>query len=71
MRGPAHSAGRVRRRATGLAVAVALVLILACGCSQVGPPSADAAYGAHIDTNTPQGLRARQTMDMEIGRAHV
>ena len=64
MRGPAHSAGRVRRRATGLAVAVALVLILACGCSQVGPPSADAAYGAHIDTNTPQGLRARQTMDM-------
>jgi beta-lactamase class A len=25
---------------------------------------ADAAYGAHIDTNTPQGLRAKQTMDM-------
>jgi beta-lactamase class A len=66
LRGPAptHSAGRVRRRATGLAVAVALVVTLACGCSKVGPPSADAAYGAHIDTNTPQGLRAKQTMDM-------
>ena len=25
---------------------------------------ADAAYGVHIDTNTPQGLRAKQTMDM-------
>jgi beta-lactamase class A len=25
---------------------------------------ADAAYGARIDTNTPQGLRAKQTMDM-------
>src|SRR6185295_8627384 len=56
--------GRVRRRATGLAVAVALVVTLACGCTQVGPPPADAAYGAHIDTNTPQGLRARQTLDM-------
>ena len=27
-------------------------------------PAADAAYGIHIDTNTPQGLRAKQTMDM-------
>ncbi len=25
---------------------------------------ADAAYGVRIDTNTPQGLRARQTLDM-------
>ena len=25
---------------------------------------ADAAYGVPIDTNTPQGLRAKQTMDM-------
>ena len=25
---------------------------------------AEAAYGVHIDTNTPQGLRAKQTMDM-------
>jgi beta-lactamase class A len=28
------------------------------------PAPADAAYGVHIDTNTPQGLRAKQTMDM-------
>jgi beta-lactamase class A len=44
---------------------VALVVALACGCANTGPaPVADAAYGARIDTNTPQGLRARQTMDM-------
>jgi beta-lactamase class A len=44
---------------------VALVVALACGCANTGPvPAADAAYGIHIDTNTPQGLRAKQTMDM-------
>jgi beta-lactamase class A len=44
---------------------VALVVALACGCANTGPaPVADAAYGVRIDTNTPQGLRARQTMDM-------
>jgi beta-lactamase class A len=49
----------------GLTVAVALVVALACGCAHTGPARpADAAYGAHIDTNTPQGLRAKQTMDM-------
>jgi beta-lactamase class A len=44
---------------------VVLVVALACGCANTGPtPVADAAYGVHIDTNTPQGLRAKQTMDM-------
>ncbi|HEY0581737.1 MAG TPA: Cpe/LpqF family protein, partial [Chloroflexota bacterium] len=37
---------------------------MACGCAHTGPAPADAAYGLHIDTNTPQGLRAKQTMDM-------
>jgi beta-lactamase class A len=37
---------------------------VACGCDHTGPAPADAAYGLHIDTNTPQGMRAKQTMDM-------
>jgi len=46
-------------------VAVALVVTLACGCAHAGPAPAEAAtYGARIDTNTPQGLRAKQTLDM-------
>lgn len=46
-------------------VAVALVVTLACGCAHAGPaPAEAAAYGAHVDTNTPQGLRAKQTLDM-------
>src|SRR6476660_522033 len=62
---PTRNAGRALRSAAGLTVAVALVVALACGCANAGPaPVADAAYGVHIDTNTPQGLRAKQTMDM-------
>jgi len=62
---PTRSAGRARHRAAGLTVAVTLVVALACGCANTGSaPVADAAYGVHIDTNTPQGLRAKQTMDM-------
>jgi beta-lactamase class A len=45
-----------------LTTAVALVAALACGCADTGP--AQAAHGVHIDTNTPQGLRAKQTADM-------
>ncbi len=46
-------------------MACALVVALACGCANSGPAApAEAAYGAHIDTNTPQGLRAKQTVDM-------
>ncbi|MCW2555209.1 MAG: beta-lactamase class [Mycobacterium sp.] len=53
------------RRATALGVAVTVVAALACGCANSGPAApAEAAYGARIETNTPQGLRAKQTVDM-------
>ncbi|MEV3902995.1 serine hydrolase [Mycobacterium sp. NPDC050551] len=57
-------ARRAGRRATGLLTAAALVVTIASGCGDAGTAPADAAYGAHIGTTTPQGLRARQTMDM-------
>lgn len=42
-----------------------LVVALACGCADAGPAGpAGAAQSIHIDTNTPQGLRAKQVMDM-------
>jgi beta-lactamase class A len=53
-----------RRRAISLAAVVGLIALTACGCSHSGPPSAEAAYGMHIDTNTPPGLRAKQFVDM-------
>lgn len=54
------------RRATGSLSAVALVVALACGCtnSSAPVPAADATYGVPIEVNTPQGLRAKQTIDM-------
>lgn len=54
------------RQATSVTVAVALVIALACGCAHTGsaPAAEAAAYGARIDTNTPPGLRAKQTVDM-------
>lgn len=54
------------RRATGRLSAVALVVALACGCtnSSAPVPAADATYGVPIEVNTPQGLRAKQTIDM-------
>jgi beta-lactamase class A len=67
LRGPAAalSAGRGRRRATELSVVLAAIVALACGCAHTGPaPAEAAAYGARVDTNTPQGLRAKQTLDM-------
>jgi beta-lactamase class A len=54
-----------RHRAAALSAAAALVLTLAPGCAP--PPSlqANAANpGRGIDTRTPPGLRAQQTMDM-------
>ncbi len=45
-------------------VALVSVASLACGCAATHPAPADAAYGAPIQINTPQGLRAKQTMDM-------
>jgi beta-lactamase class A len=48
-----------------MAVAVTLVAALACGCADAGPAGpAGAAQSLRIDTNTPQGLRAKQIMDM-------
>jgi beta-lactamase class A len=69
-------AGRARRRAITCAVALVSVAALACGCAGTRPAPADAAYGAPIQINTPQGLRAKQTMDMlnsdwPIGEANV
>jgi beta-lactamase class A len=44
---------------------VVTLAALACGCADAGPAGpAGAAQTIHIDTNTPQGLRARQVMDM-------
>jgi beta-lactamase class A len=60
---PRRNAGRARHRAI-LTVAAALVVALACSCATTGPSPAQAAHGAQIDTNTPQGLRAKQTIDM-------
>lgn len=54
----------MRRRATGIAAIAAVLVALACGCAHTGPAPAEAAYGTRIDTNTPQGLRAKQTVDM-------
>ncbi len=54
----------MRRRATAVAGALALVAALTSGCAHTGTAPAEAAYGARIDTNTPQGLRAKQTVDM-------
>jgi beta-lactamase class A len=64
LRGPARRHSRAGRRATAIAVAIALVAALASGCAHTGTAPAEAAYGARIDTNTPQGLRAKQTVDM-------
>lgn len=52
------------RRVAGLVTAAALVVSSVSGCGQTNTAPADAAYGAHIGTSTPQGLRAKQTMDM-------
>lgn len=47
-----------------LLTAAALVVSSSAGCGHTTTAPADAAYGAHIGTSTPQGLRAKQTMDM-------
>jgi beta-lactamase class A len=56
------------RRAASLTVVVvaAVVVALACGCtnSAAPVPVADATHGVPIEINTPQGLRAKQTIDM-------
>ena len=56
------SRGRAARRATASVLAVAVTLASGCVTPQAKHTSPD--YGAHIDINTPQGLRAQQAMDM-------
>ncbi|MEO3758408.1 serine hydrolase [Mycobacterium sp. B14F4] len=51
------------RRAIALTVATAVAVALG-GCAKSEPAPVDAAYGVPIAINTPQGLRAKQTMDM-------
>jgi beta-lactamase class A len=62
LRAPSRSG----RAAAALSVAVALVVALACGCTTTAAPApvADVTYGVPIEINTPQGLRAKQTIDM-------
>ncbi|WP_435825283.1 serine hydrolase [Mycobacterium simiae] len=53
------------QRVLAVTAAAALVATLAPGCSPSPPPQANAANaGRGIDTRTPPGLRAQQTMDM-------
>jgi beta-lactamase class A len=66
LRAPASRAARSARAAASRSVAVALVVALACGCAKTATPApvADTTYGVPIEINTPQGLRAKQTIDM-------
>ncbi len=61
---PRRSRGRSLHRAVGLTAIAAVAATLACGCAPSVAPAAEVSYGAHIDTITPPGLRAKQTMDM-------
>ena len=60
-----NSARSPRRRAIALSAAAALVVTLAPGCAPSPSPRANAANpGRPIDTRTPPGIRAQQTLDM-------
>lgn len=57
--------GRAWRRASACAAAVTLAFIPVAGCaSSTTPPAQAGDAGVWIDTKTPPGLRAKQTMDM-------
>jgi beta-lactamase class A len=66
LRAPVSKAGRGTRATVALSVAAALVGGLTVGCtkSTTPVPVADTTYGVPIEINTPQGLRAKQTIDM-------
>jgi beta-lactamase class A len=53
----------VRHPTTWFAVGAAVVIALG-GCAHPAAPAAEPNYGVYIGTNTPQGLRARQLLDM-------
>lgn len=58
-------AGRAFRRAAALVCTVSVVTGLVDGCTTSATPNANAGdVGVRISTNTPQGVRARQVMDM-------
>ena len=59
---PRGSTRRGVRRALALAAAIASASTLVTGCAQPGAPAANS--GVRIETNTPQGVRAQQVMDM-------
>lgn len=61
---PTREAAGAGRRARALIVALVLVTALVGGCTTTRPAPEDATYGVPIQINTPQGLRAKQTMDM-------
>ncbi|CAN5349368.1 serine hydrolase [soil metagenome] len=59
------TAGRAFRRAAALVCTVAVVAALVDGCTPAATPNANAGdVSVRINTNTPQGVRARQVMDM-------
>src|SRR5215472_15560085 len=54
-----------RQRVLAVTAAAALVVTLAPGCAPSPSPQANAANpGRAIDTRTPPGVRAQQTLDM-------
>ena len=64
---PARRGSRrlVRRRLVALSAAATLVVTLTPSCAHSPEPQANAAdSGRQIDTRTPVGLRAQQTLDM-------
>src|SRR5437879_4922601 len=62
---PASKRRSAQRRVAALSAAAALVVTLAPGCASSPSPQANAANpGRQIDTRTPPGVRAQQTLDM-------
>jgi beta-lactamase class A len=55
---------RIRRRRRALALVTALSTVVGLASSCAPPPAPTANAGLRIETNTPQGVRARQIMDM-------
>ena len=64
MPGPTQrvSASRPVRRAVAATTAIATIAAVATGCTSPTAPAA--SPGVRIETNTPQGVRAQQVMDM-------
>lgn len=50
--------------ATAVATVISCTAALATGCAPAPAPQANAGAGVRIDVNTPQGVRAKQVMDM-------